>query len=204
MINVIKFFLIAIIITSMGCTNSGNKVTSEISIGINEIKRIVSKYDSLFRKREKRYLKVYVQIKDSNHFVEVKNLSSFPKNVSETMNILYNDNKNIVAIKDIPTSESGDFFNTITYYFYSNGNTMAFKTNSSFFSENCKIDRESDSRITEITIKYFDNQFNLLGSDYSLTDTHNNKIDSSKCNLNYAIDAKPLKSVNIIHQLKQL
>lgn len=188
----------------MSCTNSKHKSTSTQSLNVKDIKDVVSKYDSMFRKRDKRSLKVYVQTKGSNHFVQVTNFSAFPNDVTETLNVIYNNSGTILALKDIPTSESGDYFNTITYYFYDAGNTMAYKTNSSFFSENCKIKKEDDSRVTEIMTLYFDKQFNTLGKDYSLLDSDHNKVDSSKCTFNYRIDIKPLKSASIIPQLKHL
>lgn len=167
---------------------------------ILSVKDSVSRIDSLFKTPNPKRLKVFIKTKE-NQFVEIKDTNKFPENVLETINLCYNDSGKLVGYKYIPASESGDYFNIITYYFNGTGNTIAYKTHSSFFGEDCSLE---DRIITETEIIYFDRAFKVLKKEYSLLDENKNPVDAKNCVFNYRIDGKPYKSIALNPVLKQL
>ncbi len=198
-----RFQLMLLIAFSVACKNSSRKVISK-TLNLQEIKITIAKYDSIYLKHDPKFIKSYVQIKGNNHFTQLKNLKSLPEGITESMNMLYNKNGKIIVLEILPESESGDYFNSVTYYFYENGKTMAYETYSSFFSDDCTIEGLTNGSVKEIKRQYFDTQFKSLGTTYSLTDDKNKKLDSSKCIFNYRMEIEPVKSVIDIEELKRL
>lgn len=199
----IKYYFLLIFLFAVACNNSSRKASSS-TLNLKEIKKKVAIYDALFLKNDPNFLKVYIQKNGNNHFTQLKNFKSFPEDVTETLKMLYNKNGKMIMVEITPTSESGDYFNSVTYYFYNNGKTMAYETYSSFFSDDCTIEGLTDGSVKEIRRQYFDTQFKLLGTTYSFTDDKNKMIDSSKCIFNYRMESKPVKSVKEISELKAI
>lgn len=153
-----------------GCTNpltkeqNDNKRSLIIKGQLTDlIKYKVEKLDSLFKKHDNRYLKVFVKTSDQGKYFQVVDFTKIPDNISETLNLFYDSSGKLLVFKDIPNSESGDNSNVYTYYFDDIGKTIAFKTVSSFFGSDCAIE---NSTITEETLKYFDPAFKQIKEDY--------------------------------------
>jgi hypothetical protein len=179
-------------------TNS-NKHEKNHSL-IEYIKDTTVKIENGFKARNPFNFKVYIKTINSTQFIQLKDFSHFPDSVEETLNLYYDSSGKLKGFKDIPTSESGDYSNIITYYFNNDGNVIAYKTVSSFFGEDCSL---PGTTITEKNFIYYGNSFKILKKEYSLT-SDKKTIDSSKCIFNYRIDDKIYKSISEIPQLKSI
>ncbi|TWJ04428.1 hypothetical protein JN11_00137 [Mucilaginibacter frigoritolerans] len=119
----------------------------------------------------------------------------FPDDVEVTYNLVKDKNGNIVLISESPTSESGDWDIQYLNYFNKSGKLFAFERMAGFFNSECTID--ADDAAHEDLVKYYDTDFNVISSKYTLTDSKHRKLKKSKCQFNYDypyIIAKDLKT----------
>jgi len=119
---------------------------------------------------------------DSYNLVLVKD-GKFPDDVEVTYNLIKDKNGNIVLISESPTSESGDWDIEYLNYFDKSGKLFAFERIAGFFNSECTID--ADDAAHEDLIKYYDKDFNVISSKYTLTDSKHRKLKKSKCQFNY-------------------
>ena len=96
-----------------------------------------------------------------------------------TFNIFKNENNKIVAIAEYPFSKSGDGFIAKTHYFTEDGKTFAYERHTSFFNSGC-------ADVAYETISYYYNpDFSLADSTYSLIDQDNKILKKQDCQMLY-------------------
>jgi hypothetical protein len=120
-------------------------------------------------------LALYAQMTDtSRQLVSVKDSSAWPDEIAASFNILRDTAGRMLLHREMPTSESGDWFEVRTHYFAPDGRTVLFDYRINGFSGGCGILRERRKF-------YYDSAFALLRQDSSYTDDKDNPIDASEC-----------------------
>jgi len=178
--NRISIIYIVLLLLASCAGNSNNVETSEKQITSENYLMLG---DSLVN-RSIRENKVIVYVKTDGKYTKVKD-NKWPDEIETTYNVITDS---IVRIYiEVPYSESGDWNNTYTYYYDSEGLLRVSKVVSTFFNSICY-----DGVLTETTVKIYDKNCKVLSNSYSLVDDKMNAIkDASKCVFNYR-DSIPL------------
>lgn len=202
----IKYIMLILLVEFIfiGCFNNRGKISNEKQmnrggLNIKQIKNKINEADSLLSSRDFQKIKVIVKLTNGK-FEVMKDTSSWPDNIEETFNIVYNTRLKPILFKEVISGISGDFTNTYSYYFSDSGSTIAMNRISSFFNSNCT----KNEPLTESQTFYYDSNFDLIKKNYRLFDSKNMNVDSSKCIFNYRFDYKILKSYKNLIVEKQL
>ena len=166
--------------------------------GENKIKQIESTINSLDSKIEKEALESSFFIKpiDSSKLIFVKSLNGvFDFFDIEFCYAVYSDEsaKELVFI-EWPYSESGDWFLQNSHYFDSDGKTIAYRQNASFFNSLCS------EELHEIFTLMFGDSSNIIYQKYELLNDDFQKIDSTGCIFNYSFERNYHSSIESLKQ----
>ncbi|QEK50905.1 hypothetical protein FYC62_03890 [Pedobacter aquae] len=116
----------------------------------------------------------------------------WPEEVEASYNIL-KENSQLRYFVEVPFSESGDWFIAYKSYFDSEGRLFAFQKETNFFNSEC-----TNEAAREISLKYYDGQFQLIDSVYTLTDSNNKPLKRSSCFFPYDFPFKMYRTVEIL------
>lgn len=125
---------------------------------------------------------------------------AFPaKGIETTYNILRNTERKIVLVSTYPYSESGDWFVGFTHYFNAEGKTFAFERLTSFYNSGC-----TEGVAIEKTTNFYDNNFAVINTTYSLTDKKNVPLKKSKCEFPYNFNYTANKTVEEVFKQQHI
>src|SRR5690606_31196638 len=94
---------------------------------------------------------------------------------------------------EIPFSDSGDWFIAYKSYYNIEGRLIAFQKETNFFNNEC-----TDEVAHEVSLKYYNSQFELIDSVYTLTDSDKNPLKRSSCFFPYNYPFKIYRTVQIL------
>lgn len=188
------FIFTAVVILS-GCTSNASKQTSvmddkwetELSTELDP-KRHKKLIDSLANNTNS--LIVYAKVPNSKNLVAIKN-GKFPDAVETSYNLLKNKDGKVIYIFESPFSESGDWDIAYRSYFNQDGQLFAFERKAGFFNSEC-----TDDAAHETLIKYYNKDFSVTDSTYTLTDDNKKPLVKSKCVFNYDYPYKVYPTAN--------
>jgi hypothetical protein len=105
----------------------------------------------------------------------VKDSTGWPDDTESSFNIVRDSSGAVILHREIPTSQSGDWFATSSHFFAPDGRTLLYEFEISSFSSGCgEILRES-RRI------HFDPAFAVLKEERAYTDGDGKAVDATDC-----------------------
>jgi hypothetical protein len=108
---------------------------------------------------------------------------------STTYEVVKDNRDSIISVQEIPFSESGDWYLTLTHYFTQNGLTFAFQKEFNFFNSIC-----TEGIAHEKEILYFNAQFRQIERVYRITDDKNQPLNKDSCLFQYNPDYQIFKN----------
>jgi len=135
-------------------------------------------------------LEVYAKVPNNKKLILVEN-GEFPEVVETSYNILKDKDGKVIYIFESPFSESGDWDIACRSYFNKEGQLFAYERKAGFFNSEC-----TDDDAHETLIKYYNKDFSVTDSIYSLIDNNKKPLDKSKCIFNYDYPCKVYPTIN--------
>lgn len=123
-----------------------------------------------------RSLLLYVKTPGKTKLTEVKKGDRFPKQIEASYNVLKNKKGKVVYIAEIPFSPKDDWFIAYKHYFDENGKLFAFQRQNNFFKSECT----KGAALENLTV-FYDTNFRVLDSIYTLTDSNKKKLEPGSC-----------------------
>ena len=117
------------------------------------------------------------------------------KGVETVYNILRNKNGQVLYISEIPKSPDDEWFIAYKSYFDENGKLFAFQRQNNFFNSGC-----TKGAALESLVKYYNVEFEVVDSAYTLTDSYKKDLDKRSCKFPYNF---PYKIYNSVEEYRQ-
>jgi hypothetical protein len=152
------------------------------------IEAIDARADSIDRyaKRRPHALERYAQVTEDGPPVPVRDSTQWPDGTITRFNIFRDSTGTVLLHREMPTSDSGDWFAVISHYLAPDGRTIRHDFEISSFSSGCaEILRETRRR-------YFDLAFALLEDVRKYTDGNGKDLNATECDRR-SDDAPPPK-----------
>lgn len=125
-------------------------------------------------------LQVLVKVKGKRDLQVVKG-KGFPRNIETTYNLLRDTMGKVVFISEMPYSATSEWFIAYKSYFDADGKLFAFQRQNNFLNNGC-----THGAAMENSIGYYNNDFLLIDSLYTITDTYKKPLDKKACKFPYA------------------
>lgn len=181
---------------------TGSKQDSLSDTKASYLKALQSRKNLIDRQaRDTSQLMVWVKVPGKKTLVELKG-NHFPKEVETTYNLLKDKEGHVIYMVEVPYSESGDWFISYKSYFYPNGKLFAFERNANFFNGECTA--EESEPVHERLVKYYNADFQLLDSAYTLKDNQGKYLPKVSCMLNYEYSYQVLGNVIAFKRLHNI
>ncbi|EOR95251.1 hypothetical protein ADIARSV_1571 [Arcticibacter svalbardensis MN12-7] len=185
-------FLTILSIIVASCTNSKqsneNAASKELFQKKNNIDRIIT--DST--------LLVFVKVKGKSVLVPVID-RKYPQKIETTFNILRDKDDRIVFISEMPYNETSEWFISYKSYFDEQGKLFAFQRLNNFLNNKC-----THGAAMENSIGYYNDQFKLIDSLYTITDTYKKPLDKKACKFPYNFKYTVVKDLKEYKTLKNI
>jgi hypothetical protein len=115
-------------------SQSPKKFNSDVSLGsLQKATSNINAYEFKHRKQ----LIVLAKLEGRKQLVKIKG-DDFPDNTVFIYSILKDSTGRIIAIEQVPYSQSGDWYEEFKHYFDEDGNTFAFTTRTTVFDDSVK------------------------------------------------------------------
>lgn len=95
-------------------------------------------------------------------FVRVASANSLPDSAEGSFSITRDAGGRVVAVSDVPVSESGDWYMVSDHYFDSTGSTTVMRRRASFFNGCTLAKSDSSVRVSETVTSYFGAKHRLV------------------------------------------
>jgi hypothetical protein len=154
---------------------------------IVSVESIVKRIDSIDRRLGDNF-KIFCGFEDSKKLVEVTDTSNWPEEANITYNVILDSVGGIVRFDEIPASESGDWYVTLTSYFSSSGRIIKFN----YYK--CTDGSECTKLLRESRLQYFDANGKQVASQRCFEDENFKRIDTVGCYMWDPIEEHPYKS----------
>lgn len=114
------------------------------SVGYNDTASIARRVDSIERivKDHPDRMKLFASVAGREGLVPVPDTTSWPDEVEASYNIVFDVTGMPLLHRQMPSSESGDWFQAVTHYFAPDGRTILYDDEISGFNECTRILRE--------------------------------------------------------------
>ncbi len=160
-----------ILVVLLPVVSSANEIDT---VAVTAIKSRMAAIDSANIQINDR-LMVYCVDPDDQHLIPITDTSVWPDETLSTYNFIYDSLGALVEFVEFPTSESGDWSMSNSYYFYPSGRLMAFDHYLGTFISEC-------TPVLRFTLTlYFSEAGEVLYRDAMFTDQENRPIDTSGC-----------------------
>lgn len=127
---------------------------------------------------------VYVKVKDRANLISREEARD-QKNVEFTYNVFKDKSGKVRYIAELPFSPKDDWFISYKSYFDEDGKLFAFQRENNFFGSEC-----TKGAAMESLLKFFNADFSVADSSYTLTDTKKTPLDKSTCKFPYNFQYK--------------
>lgn len=143
-------------------------------------------------------LVIMVKVKGKKELVPVVD-RRYPRNIEITYNLLKDKDGKIIFISEMPYNETSDWFIAYKSYFDENGNLFAFQRLNNFLNNEC-----THGAAMENSIGYYNKDFLLVDSLYSLTDTYKKPLDKKACKFPYNFKYTVIKNLKEYRAAKNI
>ncbi|WP_207421912.1 hypothetical protein [Desertivirga brevis] len=133
---------------------------------------------------------VYVKVKEKAGLISREEARN-QKNLEATYNVFKDKEGKILYVAELPFSPKDDWFIAYKSYFDKDGKLFAFQRENNFFGSEC-----TKGAAMENLVKFFDQNFNVADSSYTLTDTKKITLDKSTCKFPYSFPYKINKTLD--------
>jgi len=185
-----KLLLLILAAALANCTNS--KKNDSLSGKLKHQKFVI---DSLATSTN---LILFVKPADKKHLIQLKNGEHYPGKIEAAYNVLKNPEDKVVYVAEIPFSPKDDWFIVYKNYFDEKGKLFAFQRLNNFFHSEC-----TKGAALESLTKFYNDDFSVADSSYTLTDSNKKTLDKESCKFPYSFPytvAKTLEEYRKIHQ----
>ena len=120
-------------------------------------------------------LEVYAEVPGREELVPVRDTTQWPDETEASYNILRDSTRAMVLHRELPTSQSGDWFASVTHYLAPDGRTILYVFEVSAFSSGCRDILRESKRV------YFSSEFGVLKEERAFTDNDGRPVDATNC-----------------------
>lgn len=124
-------------------------------------------------------LQVLVKVKGKPELQVVKD-KKYPRNIETTFNLLMDTTGRVVFISEMPYNATSEWFIAYKSYFDTDGKLFAFQRQNNFLNNGC-----THGAAMENSIGYYNKDFLLVDSLYTITDTYKKPLDKKACKFPY-------------------
>jgi len=135
-------------------------------------------------------LHVLVKVKGSRELQLVEN-RRYPRNIETTYNLLRDTLGRIVFISEMPYNATSEWFIAYKSYFDENGKLFAFQRQNNFLNNGC-----THGAAMENSIGYYNQDFLLVDSLYTITDTYKKPLNKKACKFPYSFKYTIIKTLD--------
>jgi len=125
-------------------------------------------------------LLLFVKTPDKKDLQALKKGETYPGKIEASYNVLKDSNGKIVYIAEIPFSPKDDWFIAYKSYFDKHGKLFAFQRQNNFFHSEC-----TKGAALENLIRFYGEDFSVIDSSYTLTDSNKKQLDKATCKFPY-------------------
>jgi len=124
-------------------------------------------------------LQVLVKVKGKRELQVVKG-RGYPRNIETTYNLLRDTTGKVLFISEMPYNATSEWFIAYKSYFDKDGKLFAFQRQNNFLNNGC-----THGAAMENSIGYYNEDFLLIDSLYTITDTYKKPLDKKACKFPY-------------------
>lgn len=186
------FFLAMLSIMIASCTNAKQSNENAAS------KELLKKKNSIDLMITDSTLLVFVKVKGKNTLVPVID-RKYPQQIETTFNILKDKDDRIVFISEMPYNETSEWFISYKSYFDEKGKLFAFQRLNNFLNNEC-----THGAAMENSIGYYNDEFKLIDSLYTITDTYKKPLNKKACKFPYNFKYTVIKDLKEYKTLKNI
>jgi len=187
---IILFSILSIVIAS--CTNSKQSNENTAS------KELIKKKSSIDRMISDSTLLVFVKVKGKSKLVSVID-RRYPQKIETTYNIFKDKQDRIVFISEMPFNDTSEWFISYKSYFDEQGKLFAFQRLNNFLNNKC-----THGAAMENSIGYYNDQFKLIDSLYTITDSYKKPLDKNACKFPYNFKYTVIKNLKEYKTIKNI
>ena len=181
------YILTAIIVLFFACNSKTDRSRSTSRLPepdlVQRLEYQKAAIDTLYDHSKEKII-VFAKLADNDELVPITN-EDFPENVETSFSILKDSSGKLITTSEIPVSQSGDWYIVLTHYFDKNGQTFAFERQTNFFNGIC-----TGGVAYETKTEFYDDNFELVSSQYKLVDAKNQPLNKDSCGHAYNFDYK--------------
>ncbi len=134
-------------------------------------------------------LQVLVKVSGKRDLMIVKN-KRYPRDIETTYNLMKDEKGRIVYLAELPYSKTSDWFIAYKSYFDTTGHIFAFQKINNFLNNGC-----THGAAMETMIRYYSQDFKVVDSLYTLTDTYKKPLEKDACKFPYNFPYKVFKTL---------
>ncbi|PRY49188.1 hypothetical protein B0I27_11273 [Arcticibacter pallidicorallinus] len=135
-------------------------------------------------------LQVLVKVKGKRELQVVKD-RGYPRNIETTYNLLRDTTGRVLFISEMPYNATSEWFIAYKSYFDADGRLFAFQRQNNFLNNGC-----THGAAMENSIGYYNEEFLLIDSVYTITDTYKKPLDKKVCKFPYNFKYTIIKTLN--------
>lgn len=135
-------------------------------------------------------LQVLVKVKGKPELQVVKD-KGYPRNIETTYNLLRDTTGKVLFISEMPYNATSEWFIAYKSYFDADGKLFAFQRQNNFLNNGC-----THGAAMENSIGYYNDDFLLIDSLYTITDTYKKPLDKKACKFPYNFKYTINKTLN--------
>lgn len=124
-------------------------------------------------------LQVLVKVKGKRELQLIKD-RGYPRNIETTYNVLRDTTGRVLFISEMPYNATSEWFIAYKSYFDENGKLFAFQRQNNFLNNGC-----THGAAMENSVGYYNEDFLLVDSLYTITDTYKKPLDKKACKFPY-------------------
>ncbi|WP_256011124.1 hypothetical protein [Desertivirga xinjiangensis] len=143
-------------------------------------------------------LVLYVKTPGKSELTQVKRGERYPKQIEASYNVLKNKDGKVVYIAELPFSPKDDWFIAYRHYFDENGRLFAFQRQNNFFKSECT----RGAALENLTL-FYDTNFRMLDSVYTLTDSNKKKLEPGSCKFPFNFPYTVPRSLDDYQKMKK-
>ena len=153
--------------------------------------------DTLYNHSKEKVI-VFAKLVDKDELVPIAD-ENYPENLEASFSMLKDSLGNVITASESPMSQSGDWYIVLTHYFDKNGKTFAFERQTNFFNSVC-----TEGVAYETKTEYYDDNFDLVSSQYRLVDEKKQSLNKDSCGHAYNFDYKVSRNASQFLQAKKI
>jgi len=166
-------FFITIALFAVFCGWSEAQVLPQGNVFLKSLQKEKSRTDQ-YEFKHRVQLIVLAKLEGRQQLVRIKN-DNFPDNTDIIYTVVKDSTGRIVAVEQVPYSESGDWYEEFKHYFDAKGNTFAFTIKTTVFDDSVK-----GGVAMWQSFNYYTSALNLLNHTITLTDSKEKPIKGRK------------------------